>query len=142
MYTRTAADADDVLQEIAFALWRALPTHRGDCSERTFVFRVAHNRGATYRKRAARHPLGSEPGADLHDPRPAADEVTSAGDRSRRLRAAIAQLPDTQQQVVLLRLEGLTDAEIGAVVGISDGNVGVRLTRARKALRNILGDAD
>src|SRR5688572_11447049 len=43
-YTRTATDCDDLLQEIAIALWQALPTFRGECSERTFLFRIAHNR--------------------------------------------------------------------------------------------------
>jgi RNA polymerase sigma-70 factor (ECF subfamily) len=30
------------------ALWNALPSFRGDCPERTFVFRVAHNRALTH----------------------------------------------------------------------------------------------
>ena len=44
-YARGASEHDDLFQEIALAIWRALPSFRGDCSERTFVFRIAHNRG-------------------------------------------------------------------------------------------------
>ena len=44
-YARRASEHDDLFQEIAFAIWRALPGFRGECSERTFVFRIAHNRG-------------------------------------------------------------------------------------------------
>src|SRR5215218_6875349 len=47
-YTRHAGGREDVLQEIAFAIWRALPRFRGESSERTFIFRIAHNRAITY----------------------------------------------------------------------------------------------
>ena len=42
-YTRSAAESDDLFQEIALALWTALPRFRGDCSERTWVYRVGKN---------------------------------------------------------------------------------------------------
>jgi DNA-directed RNA polymerase specialized sigma24 family protein len=35
-YERHRADQEDLVQEIWFAVWRDLPTFRGDCSERTF----------------------------------------------------------------------------------------------------------
>src|SRR3984885_2894799 len=37
-----------LIQEIALAIWQALAHFRGDCSERTFVYRIAHNRGLTH----------------------------------------------------------------------------------------------
>ncbi len=48
---------EDLLQEIQLALWKALPSFRGDCSVRTFVYRVAHNRALTHawRRRAQQH---------------------------------------------------------------------------------------
>src|ERR1700724_2356569 len=54
-YTTSSSDRDDLLQEIAMALWQALPRFRGECSERTFVFRIAHNRAIAHlaRKRPA-----------------------------------------------------------------------------------------
>jgi RNA polymerase sigma factor (sigma-70 family) len=54
-YTRTSADYDDLFQEIAVALWQALPGFRGECSERTFVFRVAHNRAVSHLARRRVH---------------------------------------------------------------------------------------
>src|SRR5690606_22159725 len=47
-YASAPSDRDDLLQEIAIALWRALPSFRGECSERTFMFRIAHNRCISY----------------------------------------------------------------------------------------------
>ena len=37
-YTRTTGEREDLLQEIALAIWTALPRFRGECSERTFLF--------------------------------------------------------------------------------------------------------
>ena len=48
-------------------------------------------------------------------------------------------LPIGLRQVVVLTLEGLSNAEVADIVGISDNNVAVRLTRARAALSRSLG---
>lgn len=142
VYGRHAADAEDLLQDIAFALWRALPAFRGECSERTFVYRVAHNRGLSHRARRRTTDVALESVDEPVDPGAMPDVRLQVADRSERLRRAVAALPSPLQQVVMLRLEGLADREIAAVVGISEGNVAVRLTRARKALRDLLGDDD
>src|ERR1022692_3854008 len=63
-------DRDDLLQEIALAVWQALRAFRGECSPRTFLFRIAHNRGIAYLVRSrARFPAAAGD-ADVHDPAP------------------------------------------------------------------------
>ena len=54
------------------------------------------------------------------------------------LLAVVQRLPGLHRDVVVLSLEGLSNGEIGQVLGISEGNVAVRLTRARAALRSTL----
>lgn len=137
-YAATREDQEDLLQEIALAIWRALPAFRGECSERSFVYRIAHNRcvDRTLRRRAL-------PTADV-----AAEELPHAGDdaeatllasqRQQRLFDAIQRLPLPARQLILLALEELTHAEIAEVLGISPNNVAVRLHRARTALRAAL----
>lgn len=136
-YGRTAADGDDLFQDICFAIWRSLPTFRGDCSERTYAFRIGHNRGLTYRSRRRPDPVELDDAA--RDERPGPDAMTVAASERDRLLDAIRQLGDGHRQVVLLSLEGLSHAEIGEVLGISENNVAVRLSRARKELRLLLG---
>jgi RNA polymerase sigma factor (sigma-70 family) len=53
-YVNTAADRDDLRQEILLAIWNALPRFRGDCSERTWVYRIAHNVAISYSMRNRR----------------------------------------------------------------------------------------
>src|ERR1700744_3136531 len=47
-YERDRDLQQDLFQEIAVAIWRALPTFRNQCSERTFFYRIAHNRAITH----------------------------------------------------------------------------------------------
>jgi RNA polymerase sigma-70 factor (ECF subfamily) len=137
-YVKEAVDRDDLLQEISVAIWQALPRFRGECSERTFVFRIAHNRAIAFISR--RHlPLGeTDDGFDVEDGRPNPEEAMATGQQGQRLLDAIQRLPVSLRQVVTLALEGLSYAEIGDVLGISETNVGARLTRARQRLRQLL----
>lgn len=139
-FTRSAVDRDDLLQEIAMALWRALPSFRGDCSERTFVFRIAHNRCITHlsKRRVAISLEDSE--IDVEDPSATAEAALAEEQERQRLLAAIRELPAIHREVLVLALEGMGYREIADVVGISESNVGVRLNRAREQLKKLLED--
>jgi len=135
-YTNTASDRDDLLQEIAMAVWQALRTFRGECSARTFLFRIAHNRAIAYLSRN-RAQFASEE-MDVHDPAPDPESGLAQQQRAERLRRAIHRLPVVYRQVITLALEDMGYAEIAEVLGISESNVGVRLSRARQLLRESL----
>lgn len=135
-YTRNATDREDLFQDITVALWRALPRFRQGCSERTYVFRVAHNTAISFvssdRVRRARELSGEPPAEPAGTDDPERDAIQNQ--RLRRLRAALQELPLYDRQIMLLYLEGLSAAEIGTVTGFSAGNVATRLTRVRHRL--------
>jgi RNA polymerase sigma-70 factor (ECF subfamily) len=137
-YTNTTSDRDDLFQDIAIALWKALPRFRGECSERTFLFRVAHNRAIDYlrRHRAATTPIN--PDAPLRDSRPNPEVGLAQEQQGERLRQAIHRLPLPYRQVITLTLEEMSYSEIAAILGVTETNVGVRLNRARQLLRQLL----
>jgi RNA polymerase sigma-70 factor (ECF subfamily) len=125
----------DLLQEIRLALWRALPNFRGESSERTFIYRIAHNRALT--QIAKRHPAQLDLAAALQVPdvSPNPEQTVASQLRELELRTKVASLPLTLRQVATLVLEGLSNREISEVLGITEGNVAVRLTRAKQQLR-------
>jgi RNA polymerase sigma factor (sigma-70 family) len=137
-YTNTLSDRDDLLQEIAIALWQALRRFRGECSERTFLFRIAHNRGIAYLAHTRSEIHGAGEQIEVNDPAPNPESGLAQEQRADRLRRAINRLTVTYRQVITLTLEGLAYGEIAEVLGISESNVGVRLTRARQLLRELL----
>lgn len=136
-------EREDLMQEIVFALWRALPAFRGECSEKTFLFRIAQNRSITHRLRRQQRDrrfveLSEAP--DLADPASESQTATATTQLLQRdqLLAAVQQLPGLHRDVIVLSLEGLSNGEIADVLGISGGNVAVRLSRARSALRAVI----
>jgi len=137
-YAANRSERDDLLQEIAIALWRALPGFRGECSERTFLFRIAHNRCITHLSK--RRPIVSLEDAEIdpEDPEGSAETIVSEEQERRRFVQAIRGLPPIHREVLVLFLEGMDYGEIAAVVGISASNVGVRLNRARQKLKLLL----
>ena len=139
-YESEPARRDDLLQEISVAVWRALPSWRGDASLRTFAARVAHNRAIDHlaREKRAR-------GDELHDEHADPDanpfQHAQAHQRRKDLLAAVRALPLGQRQVVVLALEGFSQREIGDTLKLEENTVTQRLSRARRQLNEWLGDA-
>jgi RNA polymerase sigma factor (sigma-70 family) len=129
---------EDLLQEILLAIWKALPSFRGDCSEKTFAFRVAHNRCLTHAWRRGQSPKREDQLPEVADPRKSPETMAIDSRRRESLVAAIRALPVNYRQAITLALEDLTPPEIAIVLGVTENNVAVRLNRARKALRKIL----
>ena len=126
----------DLEQEILVALWRSHAGFRGESSERTWVYRIAHNVAATYVARAIRTRRGAEAAAAApeREPERGPEEVAVERDTVRRLELRIRALDVPSRQLVLLALEGCTTAEIAEVTGLTPTNVTTRLSRLRKAL--------
>jgi RNA polymerase sigma factor (sigma-70 family) len=137
-YTNTTSDRDDLFQDIAIALWKALPKFRGECSERTFLFRIAHNRAIDYLRRHREIAASIDPDSPLPDARPNPETGLAREQQGERLRQAIHRLPLPYRQVITLTLEEISYSEIAAILGITETNVGVRLNRARQLLRQLL----
>lgn len=137
-YTNTPADRDDLVQDMALALWRALPAFRRECSMRTFVYRIAHNRALHFLARRRTSDAALEQTLEPADPAPSLEAIVLQKQNVRKLSESVRRLPIGYRHVVVLLLEGLDYAEIGEVLGISESNVGVRLNRARTLLRQIM----
>jgi RNA polymerase sigma-70 factor, ECF subfamily len=137
VYVQSAADQEDLFQEILLAIWTALPRFRRESSERTWLYRIGHNVALTHvikiRQKASRELPQDE---QVYAVR--AKDNLEAGliDRQnrRRLIEAIRVLPSLDQQILMLHLEGLSYAEMEEVTGLTSSNLGVRLTRARRRL--------
>lgn len=138
IYAHDPAEREDLLQEILLAIWTALPRFRGDCSERTFAFRIGHNRGLTYRARRHAPWSSLEHATPVADPRADPEADADRAQLRDRLGTAVLLLSPPQREVIVLSLEGLSNREIAEVLGTTENNVAVRLTRARKALRVLL----
>jgi RNA polymerase sigma-70 factor (ECF subfamily) len=126
----------DLKQEIHVALWRSLSSFDGRCSLRTWVYRVAHNVGASH---VLKHRANGRMLVGLDELVNAPDDDNpeqTVSDRHAvdRLRRLIQTLNAADRQLVLLYLEGLDAATMAEVVGASPGAVSVKIHRIKAVL--------
>jgi RNA polymerase sigma-70 factor (ECF subfamily) len=141
-YEAEPAERDDLLQDISFALWRALPSFRGESSTRTFVARIAQFRAVSHVAARVRVPAGTSlDDAAVIAPGPLPDAQAIAANQRERLLEAVRRLPIAYRDAVILTLEDFTPAEIADVLGVRANVVSIRLTRARTLLRAWLREA-
>ena len=127
----------DLVQDIHAALWRSYGYFAGQCSERSWVYRIAHNVAVTHVM--TRWRLRPEALVDLDDIAALASADDTEGEVAtrrlvERLLETIHRLKPADRQVVLLYLEDLTAAEIGEVTGMSAGAVATRIHRLKALL--------
>jgi RNA polymerase sigma-70 factor (ECF subfamily) len=152
-YERDPSHREELLQEIALAVWRAWPSFRGECAPRTFLARIAHHRAVSHVARSARRRESpwpdlvsdsgerngpSDPAGELADPAPSPEAAALAAERSEALFRAVRNLPLPQRQTVSLVLEGFSHREVGEALGMTENHVAVTVHRAKRALRRAL----
>jgi RNA polymerase sigma-70 factor, ECF subfamily len=121
--------AEDLAQETFLAFHREPP--RPETNVLAWLLRVALNRGynALRGERRERQRIERHAPPDAHDPQTA---LLQAEERA-LVRSALAQLPQREGQMLLLRHSGLSYAEVAAVIGVAPGSVGTLLVRAERA---------
>lgn len=129
-------EADDVAQEAFVKAWMSLPDYRRDAGFSTWLYRITVNAAIdAVRRRRPEAPLDDAMPAR----RPAPEEETVSRDESRRVRAAIEELPAAARAALVLReYEQLSYREIAAVLQIPIGTVMSRLSYARQILKERL----
>jgi len=132
-------EAEDITGTVFLRAWEALPRFRGrDCAFSTWLYRIAHNAVVDHYRSG--RPLGS---LDVEAAEAQLADVGSdpgASVEIEDLRAALAELPPEQRELLLLRfVDGLGHDEVAKVVGKSEGACRVIQHRALRALGRILG---
>lgn len=131
-------EAEDVTQEAMMRLWRAAPDWRsGEGRVSTWLHRVVANLCIDRLRRRRETVLDGLP--EPADPMLAPGERMNEAARLRALSDALATLPRRQAQAVALRhLEGLSNPEIAAIMGIGVEAVESLTARGRRGLAAVL----
>ncbi len=136
MYCTDAESRRDLYQEIVLQLWRAFPKFRGEAKMSTWVYQIALNTAITDYRRSRKHGVRVEISEHLTQ---IPDDATTADwqERVQWLHLAINTLSDAEKAVVMLYLEEKSYDEIAEIVGITPGNVRVKMHRIQEKLRKL-----
>ena len=137
-----AATAEDLAQETLFTVWRRASLYAADKgSAATWIFTIARNlRIDRLRREMPWQELPEGRHEQASDETPP-DDALSEKERQVRVRAALAQLPPEQREVVVLSyIEGLSHGEIATRLGLPMGTVKSRMRIAYQRVRTALAE--
>lgn len=131
-FTTDPADRDDLTQDISLALWRSIPSFEGRSKPSTWIWRIALNRAISWQRAERTHSALDEV------PEPSASNRADDSVLVSRIYNAIRTLKPIDRSLIMLSLEGYPYTEIADITGLTETNVGARLSRARARLTELL----
>lgn len=134
-YTRSEAQAEDLVQECFSKVWLNLPDfqHRSDYS--TWIYRIAANTCLMQLRREKNNPV--EYREQLQDSA-SEERFDDREQQSENLYKAIGNLGEMDRLIISMVLEDVPQKQIGDVLGITENNVNVKVHRIKRQLKEIL----
>ena len=136
IYANTEEDRQDLFQEMVIQLWKAFPRFKGEAQFSTWLYRVAINTAITGLRKNKRSVRTHEPPDSVEQ---LVDEATGTAEEEQLqlLYKAIEQLNDVEKAIVMLYMEERTYQEMEEILGISQGNLRVKMNRIKERLRQL-----
>jgi RNA polymerase sigma-70 factor (ECF subfamily) len=153
-YLRNKEDAEEVVQDVLYKVYRNIGEFRGDAALSSWIYRITFNaamsrlRSASYQRAqdAQRSLASGDDKATATLPEPAdwsniADEELLRSQLRRRVFRAVLALPAIYRAPVVLRdIQGMSTEEASAMLRVKDQTLKSRLHRGRLMLRKQLAD--
>jgi len=137
-YLRTGHqhDAEEIASEVFTRMVSSIRSyHARGPGFGAWLYGIARNVVADHHRARARNPEDLAPEVPDHETEHL-EEIVTAREDVRRLRAALASLPDEEAHILTLRFAGgLSSEEVGSVIGKSAGAVRIQQMRALQRLR-------
>jgi RNA polymerase sigma factor (sigma-70 family) len=134
IYAYTDADMQDLFQEIVIRLWKAYPNFKGHSKLSTWLYRVAINTAISGLRKKKNFIQHYEPAA-MPEPANAPPEEHDEEERLKQLYHAIEQLNAVEKAIVMLYMEDRSYEEMEEIIGLSQGNLRVKMNRIKEKLR-------
>jgi RNA polymerase sigma-70 factor (ECF subfamily) len=133
MYISDEFPMADLYQEVVYNLWKSLPKFRHECSESTWMYRIALNTCITGMRKELRRPQ-HVPILELKE---YLIEPESMEENIREMYKLIYQLKTLERAIILLYLEEKSYQEIADITGLTVSNVAVKLKRIKEKLKQM-----
>ncbi|AFD05707.1 RNA polymerase sigma factor [Solitalea canadensis] len=120
--------AKDITQETFIAVWQNLPKFRNESSVDTWIFRIASNNCLIQIEREKKMEKTELP-LELTE-----NTSEDNSEQEKFLYKCISELEETDRLIISLELEELPQVQIAEIVGISEGNVRVKIHRIKEKI--------
>ncbi len=130
LYADESDDRKDLFQEIVMQVWIAIPKFKGLSKQSTWLYRIALNTALAHQKKRKRFEFWKK-----ESPRENIFTEPEYHEEIKVFYKMITILPALEKALVLLYLEDYSYKEIAEVIGISESNVGTRLSRIKEKLK-------
>ena len=133
LYTNDKEDRQDLVQEIIYQLWKAFDSFQEKSSRGTWMYRIAMNVAIYYSKKSKKTlytiPIN-------HETLNLIEFQKVPNQQWELLQTYIENLNLLEKGLLMLYLEEKSYAEIAEITGITETNVGTKLSRIKQKLRN------
>lgn len=138
LYVSPGVSFDDLYQEVLINIWQGMDSFRGDAKISTWLYRTAINTCISWHRRNDRHSARDTIRIEdlVSDP---ADTSSSAAklEEYRELYELISRLGPLDKAIITLWLDEKTYDDMAAIMGMTPGNVAVRLHRIKEKLSHM-----
>lgn len=133
MFSHDEEEVNDLFQETLINMWKGIDSFREESKISTWIYRVALNtcllQERKKKKEVKKVPLAMNVNFF--------EDNDADSTQVRMLHQRIGKLGLVDRALVMMWLEGMSYDEIGAVMGISAQNVGVKLFRIKEQLKSL-----
>jgi len=134
IYTQNGQDQKDLYQEIVYQLWKSFDSFRNESKISTWMYRIALNTAIGQLKKSKKH--SNTTGIDQVVLKQTENYDTAFENRLKMVYKHIHQLNILEKGLILLLLEGKKYEEIAEITGLSETNVGTRISRIKQKLKS------
>ena len=135
-YCKNSESRKDLEQEILIQLWKSLPRFDGRVKISTWIYRVALNTAFLFHRNESKH---KDNKVDIDNSVfTIADtiDVSELNEKIEMLYRFIYTLDDLDKALMLLYLEDRKHREIAEIIGITETNVGTKISRIKRKLKD------
>ena len=143
LVTRDRDSVQDVVQETLIQIWRDLPSYRPFGSFRGWMMQILLNKARKHYRRKGVETVALEVAADLPGNDRSPEETAEREEEGKIMRRALERLSSNHCEVLVLRYYSeLTVPEISRALGVREGTVKSRLSRALGRLQQEIAYAE
>lgn len=134
LYTSNQQDKEDLVQEIIYQLWKSFDSFQQKSSRSTWIYRIAMNVSIYHFKQSKKKVFTVPVDQEILESQFSKTSEDSA--KWEKIQQQIKQLNLLERGIIMLYLENKSHKEIAEIIGISESNVGTKISRIKIKLKS------